>query len=96
MIQEVIDKLNKIEQYSLLGAKNVLSIDDAALLTGISKSHLYRLTSTNKIPYYKPTGKQIYFDRSELEAWMKQNRVATLEETQQAAISYVVQKGDPK
>lgn len=38
----------------------------------------------------------IYFDRSEIEAWMKQNRVATQQETERNAIAYVVtgkQKG---
>lgn len=93
MIQEVLSKLNTIEQYSLLAAKNVLTIEDAALLTGLSRSHIYKLTSTKQIPYYKPNGKQIYFDRSELEAWMKQNRVGTLTEAQQNAVSYVVGKG---
>lgn len=90
------DKINQILVYSLLAAKNVLTLDDAALLTGLSKSHLYRLTCTHQIPYYKPSGKQIYFDRGELEAWMKQNRVATVKEVEQQAVAYVVtgkQKG---
>ena len=78
------EKINKILVYSLLAAKNV------ALLTGLSKSHLYRLTCTHQIPYYRPNGKQIYFDRSEVEAWMKQNRVATIKETEQQAIAYVI------
>lgn len=90
------EKLNQILVYSLLAAKRVLTLQDAALLTGLSKSHLYRLTCTRQIPYYKPHGKQIYFDRGEIEAWMKQNRVATQQETEQAAITYVItgkQKG---
>ena len=84
------EKINKILVYSLLAAKNVLTLEDVALLTGLSKSHLYRLTCTHQIPYYRPNGKQIYFDRSEVEAWMKQNRVATIKETEQQAIAYVV------
>lgn len=90
------EKLNQILTYSLLAAKNVLTLEDVALLTGLSKSHLYRLTCTHKIPYYRPNGKQIYFDRSEVEAWMKQNRVATVKEAEQQAVAYVVtgkQKG---
>ena len=84
------EKINKILVYSLLAAKNVLTLEDVALLTGLSKSHLYRLTCTPQIAYYRPNGKQIYFDRSEVEAWMKQNRVATIKETEQQAIAYVV------
>ena len=90
------EKINQILVYSLLAAKNVLTLEDAALLTGLSKSHLYRLTCEHRIPFYKPNGKQIYFDRAELEAWMKQNRQSTRQEAEQAAIAYVVtgkQKG---
>lgn len=97
MEKEVLKKLEAIERYSLLAAKNVLCFDDVALLTGLSKSHLYKLTCGHQIPHYKPNGKQIYFDRIELETWMKQNRVATKQEIDQIATTYVatgrMQKG---
>ena len=89
------EKLDQILTYSLLAAKNVLTIEDTALLTGLSKSTLYSLTCKHQIPYYK-RAKMIYFDRSEIEAWMKQNRVPTQQETERNAIAYVVtgkQKG---
>ena len=87
------EKLNQILIYSLLAAKNVLTLEDVALLTGLSKSHLYRLTCTHQIPYYKPNGKQIYFDRAEIESWMKQNRVATAAEINQQAQVFCMKKG---
>lgn len=90
--KEIISRLDAIERYSLLAAKNVLNFDDVATLTGLSKSHLYKLTCTRQIPHYKPNGKQVYFDRSEVEAWMKQNRVNTQTEAEQQAINYVVRK----
>lgn len=90
MEEKILDQLSRIERYSLLAAKNVLCFDDVALLTGLSKSHLYKLTCSHQIPHYKPNGKQIYFDRTEVEAWMKQNRVATTQETDQKATTYVV------
>lgn len=83
------EKLNQILVYSLLAAKNVLTLEDVTLLTGLSKSYLYKLTCTKQIPYYRPNGKQIYFDRAEIEAWMKQNRVATENEIEQKAAIYV-------
>lgn len=73
-------KQEKIEALSLLAAKNVLDINDVAILTGFSVGYIYRLTSQHKIPHYKPNGKSLYFDRAELEAWMKQNRVITNDE----------------
>ena len=71
----------------------MLTLEDVALLTGLSKSHLYRLTCTHQIPYYKPNGKQIYFDRAEIESWMKQNRVATAAEINQQAQVFCMKKG---
>ncbi len=94
------EKINKILLYSLLAAKNVLNLEDVSILTGLSKSYLYKLTSTHQLPYYRPNGKQIYFDRTEIESWMKQNRIATAQEIDQQATSYVVtgrmQKGGAK
>ena len=93
MIQEIISRLERIESLSTLAAKNVLNIDDVAILTGMSKGYVYQLTHDKKIPFYKPTGKQIYFDRCEVEAWMKRNRVNSIDEAQSKAVSYVVRKG---
>ncbi len=90
MEEKILDQLSRIERYSLLAAKNVLCFEDMVLLTGLSKSHLYKLTCSHQIPHYKPNGKQIYFDRTEIEAWMKQNRIATVQEIDQAATNYVV------
>ncbi len=99
MEQQIIqlqEQMKQVLSYSLLAAKNVLTLEDVALLTGLSKSYLYKLTCTRQIPFYKPNGKQIYFDRAEIEAWMKQNRVKTQLEAEQAAAAYIVglnQKG---
>ena len=90
MEEKILEQLSRIEKYSLLSAKNVLTLDDVAALTGLSKSHLYKLTCTHQIPFYKPNGKQIYFDRGEIENWMKQNRVATNDEIEAQAVTYLV------
>lgn len=96
MAEEIKKQLDRIERYSLLAAKNVLVLDDVSLLTGLSKSYLYKLTCSHQIPHYK-NAKIIYFDRAEIEAWMKQNRVATESEVEQKAANYIstgiMQKG---
>jgi len=68
----------------------VLTFEDAKALTGLSGSCLYKKTSDRTIPFYRPSGKQIFFDRIELEGWMKQNRVATTNEIEQQAANYIV------
>ena len=89
-MKELIEILQRLEKYALLAAKKVLSIEDVVLLTGLTKGHIYKLTSAHQIPYYKPAGKQIYFDRTELEAWLKRNRVNTVDEVEQEATNYLV------
>lgn len=78
-------------QNSLLASKSVLNTKEVAVLTGLKVAYIYRLTSTNKIPYYK-RGKLVYFDKSEVEAWMKQTRVGTKEEALNTAARYNMQR----
>ncbi len=75
-----------------LTSKKVLTFDEAAKFTGLSKSYLYKLTSQQRIPFFKPTGKLVYFDREELETWLSQNRIGTVEEIDQRAQSYCMKK----
>ena len=65
-------------------------VQTCALPICLSKSHIYKLTYSHQIPHYKPSGKQVYFDRSEIEEWLKRNRVDSVEEIEQAAINHVV------
>ena len=90
MEQTIIEKLDAIERNTLLASKNVLTIDDVALLTGISKSTLYKMTCKKQLPHYKPNSKLLFFDRKEIEEWAKQNRVNTWAEAEQKALAYSV------
>ncbi len=83
-------QLDRIERNTLLASKKVLTFEDVALLTGLSRSYLYKLTSANQIPHYKPSGKQLYFDREEIENWLKRNKIETEDETDRKATNYVV------
>lgn len=76
-----------------LATKRILTFNEAAEFTGISRSYLYKLTSTQRIPHFKPTGKIIFFDREELEAWLSQNRVSTIAEIEGKAQAYCMRKG---
>ena len=46
--------------------EEIFKVQDAADFLGLSKSHVYRLTSEGRLPYYKPSGKIIYFKKSDL------------------------------
>lgn len=74
----------------VLHTKNVLSFEEASRFLNLSKSYLYKLTSGNLIPYYKPQGKMLYFEKTELEAWLRQNPVKTRAQTEAEAQKYVL------
>ena len=90
-LDQINDRLKRIESL-LVTNKTVLNMREASILTGISLSHLYKLTCTGGIPCYKPTGKAIYFNREELEAWLQRGRKATAEEIETAACTHVTLK----
>ena len=70
--------------------KPVLTFDEACIYCGVSASNMYKHTSANRIAYYKPEGKLIYFKRHELDEWMLRNRQSTFEEMAAKATSYTV------
>ena len=86
--QSVEQRLDSIERL-LRGQKPVLTFDEGCEFTGLSKSYMYKLTHRNKIPHFKPHGKNIYFSREELEKWLLQNPVKTADALEQEAANYV-------
>jgi predicted DNA-binding transcriptional regulator AlpA len=88
-------QLDRIEA-AALGQKNVLNFSEACRFTGLSSSHLYKLTSTQQVPYFKPNQKLIYFDRVEIEKWLLQNRIPTTAEIEQQAANYIRKGGIKK
>jgi excisionase family DNA binding protein len=90
LLQKQAQQLANIESLLTL-SKAVLNLDEACTLTGLSKSHIYKLTCWGKIPYYKQA-KHLYFDRIELEAWLKTTRFKTSDELEKEASSFVTLK----
>jgi excisionase family DNA binding protein len=88
-LQDISSRLDVLTA-AILSNKNVLNIDEAAAFTGMTVSYLYKLTSTQEIPHYKPRGKMLYFDRAELESWLLQRRIKTMEEINTSAVNHVV------
>jgi len=89
---ELDERLSRIEGL-LLSQKTVLNFDEASVYTGLSKSHLYKLTSTGGIPCYKPTGKKLYFDKSELDEWMLRGKKVSQDEIDDKAENFLMERG---
>ena len=82
-------RVEELEQMLFL-TKNVLSFDEASKFLNLSKSYLYKLTSGNLIPHYKPQGKMLYFEKVELEEWLRQNPIKTQAQIEQEAQKYIL------
>ena len=89
----ILNKLEAIEHNSLLASKKLFSFEEAVLFTGMKKTYLYKLTCTKQIPYYKPNGGHVYFDKEDLEKWMRRNRFKTNDEVEQESIIHTIKKG---
>lgn len=99
-VQEPIDAASMLTQEQLsymaatiadkmlLAHKEILTLDEAAQYTGMTPSALYKLTSTRKIPFSKPNGKNCFFRRTELEDWLMSNPVATTTDLNTRAQAY--------
>lgn len=68
----IIHKLNRIEKY-IFGLKEVLNVEELADYTGFKKSYIYKLVHANLIPFSKPNGKVLFFQRSKIDEWLLQN-----------------------
>lgn len=86
----ILQKLEELKSITVLQFKEALSIEEAAIFTGIAKRTLYDYTSQNRIPYYRNQGgKRIYFKKSELERWMLYSRIRTKESIESEALKKI-------
>ena len=51
----------------------VLTFEQGCQYLGYAKSYVYKMTSSGILPYSKPNGKSIFFEREKLESWMLSN-----------------------
>lgn len=66
-------------------AKEVLTLEEASKFLGMAKSTLYKLTHLNTIPFYKPCGKLIFFEKGNLLSWVRGAKTKSEEEIRQEA-----------
>ena len=79
-IEELQKRIEAVEDI-LDNAKEVLTVEEASRFMDIARSSLYKMTSDRSIPFYRPNGKMIYFEKSDILAWIRQNRVVAIKKT---------------
>jgi excisionase family DNA binding protein len=71
--------------------EEILSLNEAAKFLKSSKSFMYKMTSQKHIPHYVPSGKRIYFKKSDLEDWLLKNRIPSGSEIEADTESFLCQ-----
>ena len=69
MDADIRKQLNEIKVLTLLAAKNVLTVQDVALLLGKSPKTIYNMV--DELPHYR-NGHGIWFKKQEIEDWQCQ------------------------
>ena len=72
---DVVNEHLKSLEDAIYTTKEILNMKDVCQYLDISQSLLYKLTCTGEIPHFKPRGKMIFFEKKELIAWIKRNKV---------------------
>jgi len=72
--ESILEKLNNIEERLNTKPDTPLTFYQACEYLHFKPSYLYKLTSKRKIPFYKPNGKMLFFNKKELDEWIFQNR----------------------
>ena len=80
-LEALIARFEEVEQ-QLYILKEIFNV---AKYLNISTGHLYRLTSTHEIPFSKPNGKHIFFERKALDDWKRRNPVLSNREIERQA-----------
>ena len=61
-IVELQERVNKLEDLCFT-TKEILNLEEASAFLGIAKSTLYKMTHLNQLPFFKPAGKLIFFEK---------------------------------
>lgn len=77
---KIITALEEMKAYTLLAAKEMLTVDDTALLTGFKVSYIRKMAQEGRLPYYKPFGKELFFKKSEITQLLQEKRVPSIAE----------------
>ena len=87
----VLAELKDVKRAVLLAQKDTLSISDCSLYTGYAVRTLYSMVCRKEIPCYK-RGRSVFFDKGDIDKWMRGMRVASNEEIEERTEAYVAEK----
>lgn len=78
-IGELRERVNRLENLCF-AAKEILNLEEASAFLGIARSTLYKMTHQNRLPYFKPAGKLIFFEKRALLDWVRGSKAMSEDE----------------
>ncbi|MBL8677211.1 MAG: helix-turn-helix domain-containing protein [Alphaproteobacteria bacterium] len=84
-----IEILSKLSEIISQGDRPHLTFKEACKYLDLSPSYLYKLTSSGKVPCFKPNGKKLIFTKQQLDTWLTAKPVKTSADIEQEAIDHV-------
>jgi excisionase family DNA binding protein len=78
--KKILDALSDIKRYTLLAAKEMLTVEDMSLLTGFKPTYIRKMIQEGRLPYYKPSNGKVFFKKSEVNAYLEGQRIPSIAE----------------
>ncbi len=91
-IADLQQRVNRLEDVCY-NAKEVLTLDEASKYLGVTRSMLYKMTHENRLPYYKPSGKLVFFEKQALLDWVRSAKCMSEDEIKEAAAQRLLELG---
>ncbi|SHH03987.1 transcriptional regulator, AlpA family [Flavobacterium fluvii] len=93
IILERLDRIEKAIKNLNVGetkapVDELFDIAQVASYLKITKSTIYKLTSTSEIPHYK-NGHKLYFKKSDINEWIFSKRIKTCDDIEKEALEYL-------
>jgi excisionase family DNA binding protein len=88
----MLERLDEIKEL-IQSNEKPLTLKEAAEYLDLSEAHVYYLVHTNKMTYYKPGGKRIYFRKSDLNVYIYRIARQSDREIEQMAIDHNFKQG---
>lgn len=86
--ETIEERLTRITNL-LLSQKTVFNIQELAEYTGLSVDYIYKLTHKQIIPFSKPNGKLLFFEKARIDKWLTSNPSKTIDEVESIAANHL-------
>ncbi|WP_312321657.1 hypothetical protein [Soonwooa sp.] len=72
--------------------KDTFNVKDFSAYSGIKESFIYKIVGQQLISYSKPNGKMLFFSKSDVDDYLRQNPVKAKSEISKDAIEFSLRK----